>query len=670
MASKKKSLLWQYFVLCDNDKAECNQCKQKIACKGGTTSGLQKHLKSMHCEQFEKFIEEKRINDEVSGEATRKRKADDVGSSAWKQPKLSFSVDVEKQKKFDDKMVEFFADTFTPFNVVGKESFKNVIKVACGGIKVKNPRTYSRMVEAKAKNVLGQVTDIMASVKKDILSIGFTSDLWTSRSGDSYISLTASYIDKDWTMQRWTPFVKPFPERHTGVNIRLELDGMIEQLAMDTADIAKYAINDNAANMKLAISESQYLIQYFCDIHTLQLGINDTFKNVPGMKTVLSRSKEIAKYTHQSPVAMNELSKQASVDNVKFKKPKNPCDTRWNAQFDSMVSILALKMPIIHLCEENDAWSSKALDRSQWKLLEGAVHVLKSLKETTKVFEAEKTPTINRVIERIYTNQMELTEFIENPENNRNEVTFARELKRNLEKRFPNLGMDLSLRRMANFLDPSFKGLHLSVKNLLDDTKTEIETEAKKFDCQDVENEETEVADNSAILSPTSKLRKQLRTATEVHHRRRRSKVRMEIEKYETFSTPGKDVDILLWWKVHEAVLPLLSKLARRVLAIPSSSAKSERVFSVGGNLVTVKRGRLAASKVEDLIVIKENLEKVNEFKKFNNIEKAGGDCTLEVKTVEIPVQVSAIFDEDEEMLEVYDHYDTDSSSDEMEIQL
>ena len=37
---------------------------------------------------------------------------------------------------------------------------------------------------------------------------------------------------------------------------------------------------------------------------------------------------------------------------------------------------------------------------------------------------------------------------------------------------------------------------------------------------------------------------------------------------------------------------------------------------------------------------------------------------------MEIPVQVSAIFDEDEEMLEVYDHYDTDSSSDEMEIQL
>ena len=81
-------------------------------------------------------------------------------------------------------------------------------------------------------------------------------------------------------------------------------------------------------------------------------------------------------------------------------------------------------------------------------------------------------------------------------------------------------------------------------------------------------------------------------------------------------------------------------------------------MFSVGGNLVTVKRVRLGASKVEDLIVIKENLGKVKEFKKFNNIENAGQDCTLEVKTVEIPVQMSTSFDEDGEIV-VYDNTQT-----------
>ena len=144
----------------------------------------------------------------------------------------------------------------------------------------------------------------------------------------------------------------------------------------------------------------------------------------------------------------------------------------------------------------------------------------------------------------------------------------------------------------------------------------------------------------------------------------------MEIEKYETFSVSGKDVEILLWWKVHEAVLPLLSKLAWRVLAIPSSSAKSERVFSVGGNLVTVKRSRLGASKVEDLIVIKENLEKVKTFQKLNGIESVGENLALEIETRQIPVVVSATFDENEEIFEVYDNYDTDSSRDDMEILL
>ena len=39
-----------------------------------------------------------------------------------------------------------------------------------------------------------------------------------------------------------------------------------------------------------------------------------------------------------------------------------------------------------------------------------------------------------------------------------------------------------------------------------------------------------------------------------------------------------------------------------------------ERVFSTGGNIVTAKRCRLGPRRVEQLIVIKENLSKVKEF--------------------------------------------------------
>ena len=66
--------------------------------------------------------------------------------------------------------------------------------------------------------------------------------------------------------------------------------------------------------------------------------------------------------------------------------------------------------------------------------------------------------------------------------------------------------------------------------------------------------------------------------------------------------------DRLQWWKHHEKSFPLLSKLARRILCIPAASSKSERVFSVGGNAVSAKRGRLGTFTVQNLILVACNL--------------------------------------------------------------
>ena len=89
--------------------------------------------------------------------------------------------------------------------------------------------------------------------------------------------------------------------------------------------------------------------------------------------------------------------------------------------------------------------------------------------------------------------------------------------------------------------------------------------------------------------------------------------VRREMLRYESFSLSSKAVNILYWWRDHEKVLPCLARLAKHVLTIPASSAKSERVFSTGGNFVTAKRNRVALKKVKDLI--KENKAKIEAFK-------------------------------------------------------
>ena len=80
-----------------------------------------------------------------------------------------------------------------------------------------------------------------------------------------------------------------FPECHTGFNIQLCLDSMIEHLGLDNRTMELFCINDNASNMKLAIKKSNYLTQYLCDIHTLELVIKDAIKNTPGMADILKK---------------------------------------------------------------------------------------------------------------------------------------------------------------------------------------------------------------------------------------------------------------------------------------------------------------------------------------------------------------------------------------------
>ena len=67
-------------------------------------------------------------------------------------------------------------------------------------------------------------------------------------------------------------------------------------------------------------------------------------------------------------------------------------------------------------------------------------------------------------------------------------------------------------------------------------------------------------------------------------------------------------MDQLEWGKHHETQFPLLAKLVKVVFPVPAASAKSERVLSIAGNVVTPKRARLNPEKVEDLVVVKCNL--------------------------------------------------------------
>ncbi|XP_043245129.1 uncharacterized protein LOC122393296 [Amphibalanus amphitrite] len=73
----------------------------------------------------------------------------------------------------------------------------------------------------------------------------------------------------------------------------------------------------------------------------------------------------------------------------------------------------------------------------------------------------------------------------------------------------------------------------------------------------------------------------------------------------------GRDVssgaDLLQYWQRNEIRLPGLADLARQVHSTPASSAEAERTFSEAGRIVEKRRTRLLSSRIDDLLLIRDN---------------------------------------------------------------
>ena len=81
---------------------------------------------------------------------------------------------------------------------------------------------------------------------------------------------------------RWTPACQSFDGNHSGEAIQEVIDCIVNKKLKMAADLPKFAVSDNATNMKKGISSSLFDL-YLCCCHTQQLAVLDTFKEFHGV---------------------------------------------------------------------------------------------------------------------------------------------------------------------------------------------------------------------------------------------------------------------------------------------------------------------------------------------------------------------------------------------------
>lgn len=128
-----------------------------------------------------------------------------------------------------------------------------------------------------------------------------------------------------------------------------------------------------------------------------------------------------------------------------------------------------------------------------------------------------------------------------------------------------------------------------------------------------------------------------------------------QIKKFRTIKQISDKADPLKWWKENQTKFPKLAVLARCILAIPASSAPSERVFSIAGHVLNKKRMSLSPMNMEQLVLLHESYE----IEKKKRIAKSDKIDFVDRDDDDQSVYLSSA---DEEDISDVDEYDNENS--------
>lgn len=293
-------------------------------------------------------------------------------------------------------------------------------------------------------------------------------------------------------------------------------------------------------------------------------------------------------------------------------------DTRFLAMHFVWKRLLKLRDAIDIVTKEDD-YSQYRLTDDEWKRMADFVQVMKEINEVSVELEGSKVSTIGLMSAKLVilydTLQQQRTTQLTTDTGK----VFSLAFELSLRSRVGDM-LSSHLYRLSYALDPRVTSLVLPGW----DSATchqELEDAFETFDFHKYVDEsvaplqQCPVRDSSADLpvnnnsEPSSKRRK----LNFFQKQKDQTKVETEVTKYLKYleDHPMKDPDNecpFEWWSDHVAKFPKLAQMAQTYLAIPCSSAASERVFSTARLILDYKRRRLNPDRVSALICLKRNL--------------------------------------------------------------
>ena len=169
-----------------------------LSISGGSTKSLRSHLESKHKGEWQ----------DLRAEETAKKEDNEKKLLPGQTTLKTISVKPGKvdpvgplQQKFDRLLLELIGCNFLAFSFIDSPEFHSFVEFLNKEFNIKAASTYMRQMTKYAKELLSDVLQVLS----DFCDVGMaaTTDIWSSRCQDSFISLTAHFVDRHFCLHRF-----------------------------------------------------------------------------------------------------------------------------------------------------------------------------------------------------------------------------------------------------------------------------------------------------------------------------------------------------------------------------------------------------------------------------------------------------------------------------------
>ncbi|KAL1252179.1 hypothetical protein QQF64_019975 [Cirrhinus molitorella] len=563
------SVIWNWFGFKSSDTKQtsviCKVCRRVVTARGGNTSNLFHHLKNTHAREYEEATRAKTSASGTSSTSGARPKTTQLSLQASFTAATPYDKSSKKWKDITRAIALYIAKDMVPIQTIERDGFRYVVHTLDSRYELPGRKFFSQKC---LPELYTEVRDRVMNEIRHLEAYSATTDLWSSRTTEPYISLTIHFIDDDWKLRSRCLQTAFFPEDHTGAIIALGLKDALSAWGLDEARLVCMT-TDSGANMVRALEINKWT-RLACFGHRLH--------------NAIERSVQ-----HDARVA------RATGGGSRVKMMERVLE-----QEKAITQVLAADQKSRHLLP---TWQD--ID-----VLEAITKALKPLQDFTDALSGEEYVSVSYVKPVLHL----LNSNILKPEEDK--AGLCEDIKKRvldyLNEKYKDPATD-ELLTMATFLDPRFKTTYMSPEKL-EEVRSRVATETKALEektatdassTEDQSERETSTAPVQ-LKKPKHSLGSFFKKCSSAPPKQQG--IDMELDGYLLMATADSDSDPLEWWRLQCSHFPRISRLAKKYLCIPATSSPSERAFSTGGNIVTSSRASLKPENVDRLVFLAKNL--------------------------------------------------------------